>query len=196
MAAQKRQRITPKVNLLKKQQRVLRIQSKRLELISSLSLFILIFYCIGFVSTLFYLGYLKGSLMTSERRLEDEKKKMKLVEEVRRDYYLLKDRSQAIKQVNDSIGTHQSIIEKVLGFFPEGVSITGMTVSEEGVVEFRVRAGSIDDVEALFTAMEREKDTRNLVIDYAITNSLSVNESGDYNFGMTLSFKTNDKGQG
>lgn len=177
---------TPGVNFLKKQQSILRLQSKRLTIIGTLSFVVLLFYGAGLIALIIYTSYLTLNLKKYENDIEAEKMQIAQMEETREKYYLLKEKVSAITQASSSFTKHQDIIEKIFSFFPEGMDVSGINLTENGEVSFKVTANSMRSVEELLSHIRNEKVDEKVIIEKASVTGFNVNSEGKYSFGVNL----------
>ncbi len=181
-----RNKKTPGVNFLKKQQSILKLQSKRLTIIGTLSLVVLLFYGAGLIALIIYTSYLSLNLKKFENDIEAEKMQIVQMEATREKYYLLKEKISAIAKASGSFTQHQDIIEKIFSFFPEGMEVSGIDLSENGEVNFKVTANSMKAVEELLSNIRNEKVDEKVIIEKASVTGFNVNSEGKYSFGVNL----------
>ena len=85
---------------------------------------------------------------------------------------------------------HQAVAEAVFALLPDGTSLKGFAVSEEGLINL---SGSVPDYPTLLELLSRITNSQNLNVPVvsAKVNSVTAGASGEVNFSIDVLIKVN-----
>ena len=180
---------TPKINFLSKQQGILKLQARRFSIIKTLSVALLAVYGLFLFAVFSYTIYLKVSLKTVKQRLEIEKTLIEDLGETRFKYYLLKNKVNSFSNIYGSLSKHQEMIGKLFNIIPEGVFLSGVKIDDQGQALFVAKSFQMPKIEKLIDNIKKEKDKGSILIVESNVEDVSVNQTGEYALKFNILFK-------
>lgn len=176
----------PEINFLRKQREILLMQSKRMQIINNFSLvavFSYLFFLLAFFS---YIAFLKINLNQVGKDIQKEKQLIKNMDETKLKYFVVKKKVGEVKKITDSLYKHQEIIQKTFSLIPEGVLISGMSVNENGEINFSVSTDNPVLIKNFLTNVEQKKGEGEVIYYKAETGGIRVDEEGLYSLSIKL----------
>lgn len=177
---------TPKINFLSKQQGILKLQARRFAIIKSLSAILLVVYGIFLFAVFSYTIYLKITFKTVKQRYDIEKSLIEELGQTRFKYYLLKNKVSSFSDIYSSLSKHQEMIEKVFNMIPEGVLISGLRIDDQGQTSFVAKSLQMARIEKLVENIKREKDRGSVLLMAANVDNMLIDQNGEYSLKFNI----------
>ncbi|NMC36127.1 hypothetical protein GYA49_03715 [Candidatus Beckwithbacteria bacterium] len=180
----------PEINFLTRQRTLFMLQSKRMYLIQMLSFGTLIAYGFVLLSLVSYSAYLGYRLTQTNKGIDQEKKTLERLSSMEVQYYGLKNKSEKILGVYNSLYQHQETMDLVFKILPSDLEVQSFSVDEEGDLTFSASTPKIESIGTLFENIQQYQTYQSLQIENVTVNNISVNDLGEYSFGITIKLGT------
>lgn len=180
------QPVATTINFLAGKQSEYRKKMRRLLLIQLGSFTILGLYIIGLAAVFGYYFYLNRANKKLEIQASQLSGQVQEYGPVEAKYVFIKTKVSALTPVLASQRKHQEIVEALLALLPEGISVKGFTVSEEGEINFSAEARTFKALEQFLNNLRKKKLTPQIEVKYAQVGSVRLKENGGYNMSVNL----------
>lgn len=180
------------VNFLAGKQAEYQKQQQRLLLIQGAAFALLVVYVIGLGSLFaysFYLGRQQKSLDTQIKTLDNEIEELSPVEAK---HVFIKTKLDALLPVLTSQRQNQALVEAIFTVISPGISVSGLTIQEDGKISFSGEAVEFAALAQFLTNLERGNLTPAVRLELAELGGVSLRSDGAYSFNVTLNLTTTE----
>lgn len=184
----------PDINFVKKEQALIKLHSKRMYLIQSISLIVLAVYTLILLSLISYSGILGFRLKVIQKKIATETEILEKLTPIETQYVVLKRKASAIYAMTSTLYRHQDLIEEIFKLLPSNLSINGFSVDKNNEVKFSAASPNPLAInEFIANVNQHNAINPNKRLEMAIIEGLNVNDEGVYSFTVSLKVNFNDK---
>jgi len=184
------QPITANINFLSQKQGQYRKKMKRLLIIQMGAFGILALYIIGMAGAFGYYLYLSRANKVLESQAAQLSSQVQELSPVETKFIFIKTKVSSLVPVLAAQRRHQEIVEAVLSLIPEGISIRGFNVSEEGEINFSVEAATFQSLKQFLSNLRKKDLTPYVRMEFAKAGSVSLRDEGGYSMSVSLALTT------
>lgn len=177
------------INFLKEKAVVLKKRAKELFFIQTGSFALLIIYGLALVGLFSYFLILKRETNVLGERVGEAKVRIEGFQPIETKQVYLKTKVQSLVKVFAGQRQHQKITEAVFTLLPEGISISGLTIDEEGGVGFSGETTSFKVLRNFFTNLETTGQIGEMRIEKIKIKAVSFDYETGYSFNIYLLFE-------
>ncbi|NMB56329.1 PilN domain-containing protein [Candidatus Beckwithbacteria bacterium] len=176
----------PKVNFLQNQKAKLLLQSKRIYLIQSISITVLLIYFF-FVSLVFsYYAYLNYKIGNINKQIVNKTEEIKALSDKEGMYLIMKNKTKSAIEIVNSMQAHQSLLQAVFKILPENISVENLKIDENNQITFSGLAYSYQDIEKFLKNIEANNEAQLVKINQASIENLKIDNNNLYSFSVKL----------
>ena len=184
------QLITANINFLSQKQGEYRKKMRRLLIIQMGAFGILALYIIGMTGAFGYYLYLSRANKVLESQAVQLSSRIQEFSPVETKFIFIKTKVSSLVPVLAAQRRHQEIVEAVLSLIPEGISIRGFNVSEEGEISFAVQAATFQSLRQFLSNLRKKDLTPYVRMEFAKAGSVSLGDEGGYSLSVSLALTT------
>lgn len=176
------------INFLKERVALLKKKSRKLFLIRSLSVGLLVFYGVLVFGAFSYNFLLKRQKEAFKEKIAREEKIIESLRPIETKQVYLASKVASLSQILTSKKQHQKIVESLFFILPEGVAVSNFHISEDGVVNFSGTCSSLKVLKGFLNILEAKGKVAEMLIKDAQIGGINYGFKKEYNFSVSILF--------
>ena len=182
------------LNFLASKQAEYRQRARRLFLIQTSSLALLVIYVVALGGLFAYSFYLSRERASLESQVKSVMAEVEQLSSVEAKYVFIKTKAEALGPVLASQQKNQELVEAIFTLIPEGVSVSGLQVNEAGNITFSGEAKTFAALSRFLANLEQGRLTPTVRVAYAKIGGVSLQSDGGYSFSIVLTLVSSEAG--
>lgn len=174
------------INFLRERALSWKKKAKQLFFIQASSFSLLIVYGLAILGLFIYLFILKQESKVLQERRSQAKKQIENYQPIETKQVYLKDKIKSLAEILGAQKQHQKITEAVFVLLPEGITISGFMIDEEGGVSFAAKSEGFKRLKDFLTNLESTPKIGELTIEKVTVSGVSFDYEKGYSFRISL----------
>lgn len=183
-----------KINFLREKVSGLKQKATQLFIIQIISFSLLIIYGLGVVAVFAYFFILEKENGVLIERINQQKTAIQSFQSVETKAVYLKNKLKSLDEVLTSQRANQKITDAVFNLLPEGITISGFAIDQDGGVSFSAQSQSLKDLKNFLANLELSKKVNEMMVKKIKIGGVNFDYEKGYSFNIYLLFEDLDNG--